>query len=215
MTIAAVVAALAAIPWQWDGAPDLFARVDLAAGKHAVALKKKKVILRGPAWSVAIVGRPDQTSGAALATDGARVFVAVYNRAASGCSLAAFDGATGKPLWSVGLEGIGPILHSMYSNRVEMRIISGHPTVFGNESAKRYIEQRDAATGALVSHQLLPPERRSDPLRAGRRSPKRSASSNACGVSRSSSSTRATTSRSRRNVCRRASPSGGPARGAC
>jgi len=155
---AASVPAPAPIAWQWDGGPDLFPRLDLAVGKYAVALKKKKVILRGPSWSVEVVGRRDHTSGAALVTDGARVFVAVYNRATSGCSLAAFDSASGKQLWSVPLEGIGPIGHSAYGNRVQLRIIGGHPTVFGNEWAKRYVEQRDAATGALVSHRLLPPE---------------------------------------------------------
>jgi len=161
---AASVPAPAAIAWQWDGAPDLFPRVELTDGTHVLALKGKKLKLRGPSWSVAVAGgRPDQTSGAALVTDRGRVFVAVYNKSAAGCSLAAFDGGTGKPLWSVGLEGIGPIGHSMYWNRVQLRIIDGNPTVFGRE-AKRYIEQRDAATGALVAHQLLPPEYKPDPI---------------------------------------------------
>jgi hypothetical protein len=44
-----------------------------------------------------------------------------------------------------------------------MRMIGGHPTVFGSER-RRYIEQRDAATGALVSHQLFRPERQPVPL---------------------------------------------------
>jgi hypothetical protein len=132
-------------------------RVDLAVGTYVVAVKKKKLMLRGPSWSV-VVGRGDDRSGAALAVDGARVFVASYIRLASSCQLAAFDAASGKPLWSVDLDGIGPIGHSAYGNRVQLRIIGGHPTVFGNEWAKRYVEQRDAATGALVSHRLLPPE---------------------------------------------------------
>lgn len=153
----AAVAAPAEIPWQWERAPELFPRVDLAVGKYVVAVKQKKLMLRGPSWSV-VVGRGGDRSGAALGVDGARVFVASYIRLASSCQLAAFDAASGKPLWSVDLDGIGPIGHSAYSNHVQMRIIGGHPTVFGNESAKRYIEQRDAATGALVSHRLLPPE---------------------------------------------------------
>ena len=77
--------------------------------------------------------------------------------------LAAFDGASGKPLWTIHLDGIGPIAHSAYHNRVQMRIVDGHPTVFGSE-ARRYIEQRDAATGALVSQQLFPAEYQPDPI---------------------------------------------------
>jgi hypothetical protein len=150
----------AEIPWQWDRAPDLFPRIDLKVGAHVVAVEKGKMKVRGPSWSakIEVVGRADETDGAALAVDGGRVFVAWYLRAASSCQLAAFDGASGKRLWAVGLEGVGPIGHSAYSNRVQLRIIDGHPTVFGNEWRKRYIEQRDAATGALVSHRLLPPE---------------------------------------------------------
>jgi hypothetical protein len=143
------LAATAPVPWQWDSvAPDLFPRLDLTAGTHTLSLKKKKLILRGPSWSVAVDAGSELT-GAALAADGGRVFVAFYDRISAGCQLAGFDGATGKQLWSVRLDGIGPILHSKYSNRVQMRMIGGNPTVFGSE-AKRYIEQRDAATGALV-----------------------------------------------------------------
>jgi len=155
-------ALLVAIPWQWYDAPDLFPRLDLTAGKHTLALEKKKLILHGPSWSV-VVAPGSELSGAALAADGGRIFVAFYHRGAAGCQLAGFDAASGKPLWSVQLDGIGPIGHSKYSNRVQMSIIGGHPTVFGSE-AKRYIEQRDAATGALVSHQLFPPHYQPDPL---------------------------------------------------
>jgi hypothetical protein len=151
--------AAAAISWQWERAPDLFPRLDLTAGPYAVALKKKKtLILRGPSWSVRIAEGSDE-SGAALATDGVHVFVAFYRQITSGCQLAGFDGASGKRLWSVWLEGVGPVAHSAYFNRVQMRLIGGHPTVFGLEARARYIEQRDAANGALVSHQRLPAER--------------------------------------------------------
>ena len=155
------LAAPAAVAWQWDSAPDLFPRLDLTAGDHVLALKKKKLVLRGPSWSVAVAAGHED-SGATLAAEGGRVFVAFYNRSSAGCELAGFDGASGKQLWSVRLDGIGPIGHSKYSNRVQMRMI-GATTVFGSE-AKRYIEQRDAATGALVSHQLFAGEYQPDPI---------------------------------------------------
>lgn len=151
------------IAWGWDPAPDLFPRVDLAAGSHAVTLAQGAIVLRGPSWSVDVAPGNDELTGAALAAEASRVFVAFYNRIAAGCQLAAFDAASGRPLWSVRLDGIGPIAHSKYSNRVQLRMVGGHPTVFGSE-AKRYIEQRDAATGALVSHRLLPGERQPVPI---------------------------------------------------
>ncbi len=153
----------AAPAWHWDPAPDLFPRLDLTAGNHTVTLAKRGLVLRGPSWSADLSLGHDELTGAAIAADASRVFVAFYNRIATGCHLAAFDAATGKPLWSVPLDGIGPISHSKYSNRVQLRMVNGHPTVFGSE-AQRYIEQRDAATGALVSHQLLPAERQPIPI---------------------------------------------------
>jgi hypothetical protein len=155
----------AAIPWQWDRAPDLSPWVDVTAGEYVLSLDKKndRLMLRGPSWSVQVAARPYQVSRAALAADGGRVFVAFHNGGTPGCDLAAFDGASGKPLWSIGLEGIGPMISSAYLNRVQMRIIGGHPTVFGSEH-RRYIEQRDAATGALVSHQLFPGARQPVPI---------------------------------------------------
>ena len=152
----------ASIPWRWDHGPDLFPHIALTDGAHTLALEKKKLVLHGPTWSVAVAGG-GEFSGAALAADGGRVFVAFYNRGAAGCQLAGFDGASGKQLWSTTLDGIGPIGHSKYSNRVQISIIGGQPTVFGSE-AKRYIEQRDAATGALVSHQLFPADYQPVPL---------------------------------------------------
>lgn len=151
------LAAPAAVAWQWDSAPDLFPRLDLTAGAHVVTLKRRKLVLRGPSWSVAVAAG-HELSGAALAADGGRVFVAFYNQIASTCQLAGFDGASGKQLWSVELDGVGTVGHSAYFNRVQMRIVGGHPTVFGWEARARYIEQRDAESGARVSHQLLPAE---------------------------------------------------------
>ncbi len=154
-----------AIAWQWDPAPDLFPLVDLTAGTTTLSLGAggaHPIVLKGKAWS-AEVARGSDISGAAIVADDTRVFVATYNRIATGCELAAFAVDSGKRLWAVHLEGIGPISHSKYSNRVQLRLVGGHPTVFGDE-AKRYIEQRDAATGALVANQILPVQRMPIPI---------------------------------------------------
>jgi hypothetical protein len=41
-------------------------------------------------------------------------------------------------------------------NAVQLRVLGGVPTVFGWESAGKYIEQRDPTTGAQKSHRLVP-----------------------------------------------------------
>lgn len=162
-----------AIPWQWDHAPDLYPLADRTVGhnkrEYVVALSpgndhddNRAVTLRGGSWSVEIA-RSGNFSGVAIVVDDARVYVATYDRIRTGCRLAAFDAGNGHRLWSHQLSGIGPIAHSKYSNRVQLRLIAGHPVVFGNE-AKRYIEERDPQTGALLSHQLLDAARAPQPL---------------------------------------------------
>src|SRR6266487_3067927 len=89
----------ASIPWQWNNGPDLFPRLALTAGQYTLALEKKKLILHGPTWSVA-VDAGSEFSGAVLAAEGGRVFVAFYRRSSAGCQLAGFDGASGKQLWA-------------------------------------------------------------------------------------------------------------------
>lgn len=57
--------------------------------------------------------------------------------------------------WKTQLEGVGPIGHSEYLNAVQLRMIDGRPTVFGWESAAKYIESLDPTTGAAVYHVKL------------------------------------------------------------
>ena len=93
---------------------------------------------------------------AALAIDGGTLYSARYSDIATGCMLHAFDAQTGRHRWTVGLDGLGPISHSKYYNLVQLRVMNGRPVIFGWEAAGRYVESRDPATGALISHQLVP-----------------------------------------------------------
>jgi hypothetical protein len=167
------------IAWQWDGRPDLFPLVDLVV-EHAGA---RYVLAAAPSkrrwqevsrelrredgggtviWSVT-VGRGDELGGAQMAVDDERVYIASYRRNASGCELSAYATADGRTLWSVSLEGIGPIAHSRYRKRAQLRLIDGNPVVFGAE-AERYIELRDAATGAQLSNRTLDAQYIPDPV---------------------------------------------------
>ena len=156
------------VPWQWDAAaPDLFPRADLVVTRGGVSYTLALTAAHGHdqlrlgngRWTVTLPADDlGDLTGAALAADDARVYVATYNRISDGCTLAAYAVADGHRLWSVQLTGAGPIGHSKYFNRVQLRLIGGNPVVFGSEAASRYIEVREAATGALASNRKLPAE---------------------------------------------------------
>lgn len=94
----------------------------------------------------------------AYVVTGDRLFFADYSAWSSGCKLIAYDLTTGKKLWSAPVEGIGPISHTKYRNRVALTL-EKHPAadawgvvVTGWESAGRYVEVRDPATGKMLAN---------------------------------------------------------------
>ncbi len=157
------------IAWQWSETPDLFPAVDLIAAdekaryvlhhvpderdtQHHAVLRRDNAS-GAVAWSRLVA--QESVPGAALAVDDRRVYMAAYSRIASGCKVAAFDVASGEPLWTTALEGIGPIEHSKYHNRVQMRLVDGGLALYGHE-ASRFIELLDPETGGQLSNERLP-----------------------------------------------------------
>ncbi len=107
-------------------------------------------------WTVPLGrGSHGDLDGIALAATDTTLFVAHYQRNATGCELLAFDVESGKALWLASLTGVGPIGHSKYWNRVQLRIEGGQPVVYGFEAHNRYIEVRAAADGALLKNEKL------------------------------------------------------------
>ncbi len=147
--------------WQWDSVtPDLFPLADVVSAgvrlSQVHVAGKDQVRLSNGTWVTVIDAASDgELAGEALIVDHDRAFVASYNRISSGCALAAFSTANGAKLWSVNLDGIGPIAHSKYANRVQLKLVAGKPTVYGSESGGRYVEAREPATGNLVSNVKL------------------------------------------------------------
>ena len=80
------------------------------------------------------------------------VFIADYSPNATGCFVSAVDLDSGNRLWSTQLEGIESVDRSKYRNRVNIEVNGENVVVFGNETNGRYVETRNAKTGALVSN---------------------------------------------------------------
>lgn len=165
------------VPWRWSSAPDHYPMVELSARmSHSLyALREvpvpprrgmlsssvaelrweiRKAGLRRVVWRTRIKdahGGP--LVGAAVVISAGRIYVARYNRIASGCTLYAFSTASGKRLWKVELSGYGPVFHSQWFNRVQMGTVGTDPVVYGHEGpGTSYVEVRRASDGALLSH---------------------------------------------------------------
>jgi hypothetical protein len=87
--------------------------------------------------------------------DGGVLYYADYNHSATGCALVAYDLKNQKQLWKTDLEGIGPISHTRYSNRVTVDLVPDAILVTGDESAGKYIEYVDRTSGKTVGHKLF------------------------------------------------------------
>jgi len=97
-------------------------------------------------------------SHAAFAVREGVLYFAGFSPYATGCKVTAYDLESGKNLWDQPLEGIGPMAHFKYSNRVIL-VVEKHPTspgwgvvITGRESAGRYLEVLDPKTGKQVAH---------------------------------------------------------------
>jgi outer membrane protein assembly factor BamB len=105
-----------------------------------------KITIRGHYYSVAIVR-------------GDALYFADYDMISSGCTVVAYDLTTGKKAWAKPLEGIGPVSHSKYRNRVAMAV-EQHPTAKGDfalvvtgwETAGAYVEVIDLGTGKQLAN---------------------------------------------------------------
>ena len=80
------------------------------------------------------------------------VIYANFSMISSGCELRAYDLEKREEIWRSRLDGLGPVDHSKYRNRINMELRNDRVVVFGNESSGQYIESRDIKTGELIAH---------------------------------------------------------------
>lgn len=91
------------------------------------------------------------SEGAFVIKDATLIY-AEFHMMSSGCELRAYDLDQQKEIWRTPLDGLGPISHSKYRNRINMEIQNDRVVVYGNESSGQYIESRDLKTGELIDH---------------------------------------------------------------
>lgn len=148
-------------PWSWNGPPPdhrhtgatvardglvcSFAYADRGPVAHLACSSAGREL-----WHRDELGALDDA--AALLLDTGTLYVARHSSISDGCTLHAIDAQTGAERWKTRLRALGPVAHSEYLNAVEVRMDRGRVVVFGWESAGRYIEGVDPATGATRFH---------------------------------------------------------------
>jgi hypothetical protein len=155
-------AAVGELPWRWTAAagsdehpevpgPDGDRFRFTAPRWHAARLAR--IGAHGARWTFKIPGStPDR---ARLVFDGQTLFAALYLDGASGCRVLALDARTGALRWDVRPKGVGAMLHSKYSNDVQLEMRDGRLVLYGKESAGRYIEVLSPTDGRTLSHRLV------------------------------------------------------------
>ncbi len=117
----------------------------------------ERVLLRVDVWESTRTGGK-YFSRTAIARSGSLVLVAEFSPIATGCAISAYDLENGMSVWHTDLEGLGPIDHSKYSNRVQMEVIDRVLVVRGWEAAGHYIECLSIADGHRVWHEKQGPQ---------------------------------------------------------
>jgi len=147
--------------WEWQWSPDradLITSVSLYRGPYQVEIVKPKGEKSKFRISLTDDGRevfswPGHPHSV-FSQDGNILYYADYWPDRTGCEIVARDLKAGKELWRTNLNGLGPIKHSGYSNRVSLEADHLLITVRGKESMGRYIEFLDPKTGKIVGHRI-------------------------------------------------------------
>jgi outer membrane protein assembly factor BamB len=155
------------IPWQWceethernrdvvlEAAGGARFTLERSSAGAVTAIKRNNAEGQG-AWSTA-VSTPFANT-ASLVVEGKHLYAALYSDIATGCEVIALDAETGKLRWRMRLQGLGPLHHSKYQNRVQIRILNTWLVIFGDEAAGKYIEVLDPERGGTISNRVVKP----------------------------------------------------------
>jgi len=146
------------VGWAWKSErANLLYSIDRASSPYDVSMFRQH---DRPGWCRVTVidrGREIYTWWArtysVFALNGERLFYANYEAESHGGEVVAVDLKSGKVLWTSRLRAADIRSgHSIYSNSVNMEFVGGRVVVYGNETAGKYTEVKDAATGATIGH---------------------------------------------------------------
>lgn len=143
------------IEWRWDEVPEPSGEVELALPeggrcRFVAESSQDRATLEcsgANPWQLELDA--DFVGRGALALTDTQLLLVSWCRIASGAHARAFERTSGKLLWDVWLEGIGPQEHSKYSNLVQIHVERDMLIAFGNEAHGRYAEARALDSGAL------------------------------------------------------------------
>ena len=87
-----------------------------------------------------------------------RLYYPRFSPGSEGGTMVAVDLSTGKELWASPLQAVPvPFAHSKYRNLMNLSFGGEAVTVYGCESAGRYVEIKDVRTGKTLGHKVFAP----------------------------------------------------------
>jgi len=153
------------LAWRWDaaaarGLESIHPRFEIRGpdgGRFVFSAGSKTSRLRRLDARGAVVWKQAirWSSAAAMVLDRDTLYAALYNGAASGCRVGAFDARSGAPRWEARLEGLGFVAHSAYENRVQMQLTPQGLAIYGKEWRGRYVEILSLADGRQLAHRVV------------------------------------------------------------
>jgi hypothetical protein len=148
------------LPWTWSD-EKAFLSYSLSRRPHGYMLETTETrVVDRVILSVRKSKMLQLTFEAHVATvftwSGDTLYLTDFSYRSSGCAVVAFDLKTGRQVWKQQLKGRGPFpLVKSYRNEVNIETDGKAVTIWGNESAGRYVEILDAKTGKMVGHKVF------------------------------------------------------------
>jgi hypothetical protein len=147
-------------PWSWpaeSATPEICARgfghgyeVEIVQPKEPSSYPTIRVRKNGEdiiAWRAHL--------GSVFLRRGDMVYYADFSPSASGCRIVGYHLQAREEIWKTPLMRGSPLGHSMYANRVNMKLDDLHLIVYRDESSGRYIELLDPFTGRIVGEKKV------------------------------------------------------------
>ena len=91
---------------------------------------------------------------ATLLEHGGYLYIAAYSSTLTGGRVICVNTTTKQIKWEQRLLALGSVMHSKYSNHINLEASEATLKIIGKESAGRYVELRQLGGGALIDHKV-------------------------------------------------------------